>query len=144
MMKLIIIFALISFITCNNYCTDITETVERTKLKISSIKKNSFNTCTALLVVDFSHNLLELIPDDMFPNNKRLWSINFSRNRILFLQRDFFKELDNLTHFDISYNKLVYFHFPSLIFTQTSHLNIAHNQIINFKKRSLCHLKHLM
>lgn len=128
---------------CYYYCKNHTNHVFESRKDIKEIKEKSFDECNSLLSVDFTYNILEILPNKIFHQNKKLQSINFAHNSIYFLDRYLFLKLHNLTKVDFSYNKLIYLHFPSLTFTKVQFLNIAHNKIVNIERTSLCSLLYM-
>lgn len=98
---------------------------------------NMLNSLKQLERIDFSDNLIENLPRNIFEDFKKLRHINFSFNRIIELDGSLFKGLDNLRSIDFSNNKIQTLH--KNLFTGLNKL-----EIIKFNGNRIRHLDRYM
>lgn len=137
----ILIFISITSVRTNLLCNK--ETIQftrpRTQFSFYGYREDVLSVCSDLEKINLSHNIIETVPEKMFYNNTKLQVINLSFNSILYIYPNTFTK--NL----LSYNLLYHFHIPVLISTISSysHLNIAHNNIMEINSYDLCFLNDL-
>ncbi|XP_055309051.1 relaxin receptor 1-like, partial [Sitodiplosis mosellana] len=72
---------------------------------IADLNEGIFNRTPDLIEINFSRNLINELPQNIFEGASKLSTINFSKNNITILQEDLFFHTPDLIEIDFSYNK---------------------------------------
>jgi len=100
---------------------------------LSEIYYYSFSHLHSLQSLNFSRNLLQIIPNGLFDTLSRLESLDASHNKITHLQEDIFGGLQSLKKLNLSHNAIEYVDAEVFTFLRDlQEIDLSYNEVIQF------------
>jgi Leucine-rich repeat (LRR) protein len=110
--------------------------------KLIELETSSFQSLVSLEELDLSYNSIKELDSNMFLCNKKLIKLRLYTNKITKLNEDFLKGLSQLTHLDLAYNEM--FSLPECPFDNCLKVvNLSHNKFIELETLSFQSLVNL-